>query len=100
MFKNKNKNRIDSLIVISYINVQKSTDFKPQEKRERKTGHACSWGGGGGRGEGADWQKERKIRADNNNLGKGRDREEKTETKRKKGLDTCKARVAPTCLSI
>jgi len=37
------------------------------------------------------------IRADNNNLGKGRDREEKTETKRKKGLDTCKARVAPTC---
>jgi hypothetical protein len=33
---------------ISYINVQKSTDFKPQEKRERKTGHACSWGGGPG----------------------------------------------------
>jgi hypothetical protein len=33
---------------ISYINVQKSTDFKPQEKRERKTGHACSWGAGGG----------------------------------------------------
>jgi hypothetical protein len=28
--------------VFSYINVQKSTDFKPQEKRERKTGHACS----------------------------------------------------------
>ncbi len=56
------------------------------------------WGGG------ADWQKERKkermIRADNNNLGKGRDREEKTETKRNKGLDTCKARVAPTCIII
>ncbi len=51
-------------------------------------------------GWGADWQKERKIRADNNNLGKGRDREEKTEAKRKKGLDTCKARVAPTCLTI
>jgi hypothetical protein len=40
---------------------------------------------------------ERKKRADNNNLGKGRDREENTETKRKKGLDTCKARVAPIC---
>jgi hypothetical protein len=84
--------------LISYINVQKSTDFKSQEKRERNTGHACNWG------RGADRQKERKIRnqerkkrADNNNLGKGRDREEKTETKRKKGLDTCKARVAPTC---
>ncbi len=59
----------------------------------------------GGMGvRGADRQKERKkerkIRADNNNLGKGRDREEKTGTKRKKGLDTCKARVVPTCLLI
>ncbi len=43
-------------LAISYINVQKSTDFKSQEKRERKTLHACSWGGGGG-GE-ADWQKD------------------------------------------
>ena len=33
-------------ISISYINVQKSTDFRLQEKRERKTGHACSWGEG------------------------------------------------------
>jgi hypothetical protein len=48
-------------------------------------------GMGGGRSA------ERKIRADNNNLGKGRDREEKTGTKRMKGLDTCKARVVPTC---
>jgi hypothetical protein len=46
---------------------------------------------------GKERRKERKIRADNNILDKGRDREEKTETKRKKGLDTCKARVAPTC---
>jgi hypothetical protein len=51
-------------------------------------------GGGGGQ---IGRKKERKIRADNNNLGKGRDREEKTGTKRKKGLDTCKARVVPTC---
>jgi hypothetical protein len=36
----------NSLIYI--IKVQKSTDFKSQEKRERKTGHACSWGDGGG----------------------------------------------------
>jgi hypothetical protein len=35
---------------IYIIKVQKSTDFKSQEKRERKTGHACSWGDGGGRG--------------------------------------------------
>ena len=47
-------------ILISYINVQKSTDFKPQEKR-----------GGGQIGR----KKERKKRADNNNLGKGRDKE-------------------------
>jgi hypothetical protein len=79
-----------ALLTISYINVQKSTDFKPQEKRERKTGHACSGGGGGWRGP-IGRKKERK-------LGKGRDREEKIETKRKKGLDTCKARVAPTCI--
>ena len=43
---------------ISYINVQKSTDFKPQEKRERKTGHACSWGAGVGQ---IGRKKERKI---------------------------------------
>jgi hypothetical protein len=36
----------NSLIYI--IKVQKSTDFKSQEKRERKTGHACTWGDGGG----------------------------------------------------
>ena len=48
-------------MIISYINVQKSTDFKPQEKR------------GGGRL--AERKKERKKRADNNNLGKGRDKE-------------------------
>ena len=29
---------------IYIIKVQKSTDFKSQEKRERKTGHACSGG--------------------------------------------------------
>ena len=71
---------------ISYINVQKSKDFNPQEKRERK----ISWRAGRQAG--------RKDRPDNNNLGKGRDREEKTGTKRKKGLDTCKARVVPTCM--
>jgi hypothetical protein len=63
-----------------------------RRKRERERLGMHTVGGGG-----ADRQKERKkkrkIRADNNNLGKGRDREEK----RKKGLDTCKARVAPTC---
>jgi hypothetical protein len=46
--------------IISYINVQKSTYFKSQEKRERKTGHACSWGGGGGRCRLAERKKQRK----------------------------------------
>ncbi len=45
-----------------------------------------------GKKENKERKKEREL-----TIGKGRDREEKTETKRKKGLDTCKARVAPTC---
>ena len=45
---------------ISYINVQKSTDFKSQEKRERKTWHAYSWGEGGGGGRSAERKKEKK----------------------------------------
>ncbi len=44
---------------IYIIKVQKSTDFKSQEKRERKTGNACSWGDGGGGG--GDRSAERKI---------------------------------------
>jgi hypothetical protein len=74
-------------------------------KRERERLGMNAVGGGGGQiGRKKERKirkkdkKERKIRADKNNLGKGRYREEKTETKRKKGLDTCKARVAPTCL--
>jgi hypothetical protein len=43
--------------IISYINVQKSTDFKSQEKRERK--HLCSWGERG-RGGQIGRKKERK----------------------------------------
>ena len=65
-----------------------------KRERERLGMHAVGGMGAGGQ---IGRKKKRKIRADNNNLGKGRDREEKTETKRKKGLDTCKARVAPTC---
>jgi hypothetical protein len=46
-------------MLISYINVQKSTDFKPQEKREReKLGMHVVGGGGGGRL--AERKKERK----------------------------------------
>ena len=68
--------------------------------KEREKDWACMQLGEGGRGgRQIGRKKERKIRADNNNLGKGRDREEKTGTKRKKGLDTCKARVVPTCTS-
>ena len=65
-----------------------------KRERERLGMHAVGGMGGAGGGRSA----ERKIRADNNNLGKGRDREEKTGTKRMKGLDTCKARVVPTCM--
>jgi hypothetical protein len=49
-------------IQISYINVQKSKDFNPQENRERKIGRPAE---------------RKKDRADNNNLGKGRERERK-----------------------
>ena len=45
---------------ISYINVQKSKDFNPQEKRERKISRRA------GRQAG------RKDRPDNNNLGNAR----------------------------
>ncbi len=39
-------------MLISYINVQKSTDFKPQEKREReKLGMHVVGGGGAGGGQ-------------------------------------------------
>jgi hypothetical protein len=55
-----NRLKLVYVIQISYINVQKSTDFKSQEKRERKTGHACSWGEGpGGGGRSAERKKER-----------------------------------------
>jgi hypothetical protein len=77
------RNFILTKIQISYINVQKSKDFNPQENRERKIGRPAE---------------RKKDRADNNNLGKGREREKKTVIKRKKELDMCKARVTPTCI--
>jgi hypothetical protein len=53
-------------------------------------------GGGGQKGR---KNERKKVRSDNKNLGKDKYREKKTETKRKKDLDTCKARVASTCIT-